>query len=188
MLGATTAKYFANYYTNATRETQTSPLPEFKEAATALLNRFEGLGNWRVVLRHVMAGLDKASFTNGVAWRQTISGANPIAQQNELKTWDREMLPTSLDQLNTLQGRRYLRQLRRVFIPGYTQMLYTATNDPSSDHVVKVISSAHHYKQFFRDIVGLHTDDIRIEGLPTMAMPISRQPCVLSRHGYAPTP
>lgn len=86
------------------------------------------------------------------AWGETFTGANPIALQNELKTavgidiWDKD-----LD-----------KKLRRVFIPGYSHVVYASTDNPPSDKTVLVVTSARGFVNRFNDL-GVRCD---VRGLP----------------------
>lgn len=85
-------------------------------------------------------------------WRDTFTGANPIALQKELKTavgidiWDKD-----LD-----------KKLRRVFITGYSHVVYASTDNPSSDKTVLVMVSARGFVQRFEDL-GVKCE---VRGLP----------------------
>jgi hypothetical protein len=59
-----------------------------------------------------------------------------------------------------------LARFRKVFPPGFTQALYTATDHPTTDGTVKVVSSAYHIWNFFVNIVGLPAKAVHVAHLP----------------------
>ncbi len=87
-------------------------------------------------------------------WAETMSGANPLALQRELKTangidiWD----PQLTERLGT------------VFIPGFSKVVYAATNNPSTDQTVIVVASGTEFQRRFEtlgvtfDLRGLEYD------------------------------
>jgi pimeloyl-ACP methyl ester carboxylesterase len=72
-------------------------------------------------------------------WHTTITGANPMAMQKELRT----AAPINI-QAAALQPK-----LRRVFIPGFSRVVYAATDHPDTDQTVHVTKSGREFKQEF---------------------------------------
>lgn len=93
------------------------------------------------------------------AWQSTMSGASPAALQAELKAFSYIKLPTSPKSLD----KAMYHSLHKVFIPGFTQVIYAASNDPSTDRTVHVVDAAKEYGQFF-NLIGI--EDFKTVGIP----------------------
>jgi len=70
-------------------------------------------------------------------WDSTMSGANPIALQTELRT------AASIN----IQAPSLQQKLRKVLIPGYTRAIYAASYHPETDQTVRVVASGNDFRE-----------------------------------------
>jgi len=158
----TSIKYVMNVWDDAKQAGNDNPFDVLRDQLLTLFEAFGGTARTAPSIKRTLQAMDQLGIDSARAWTSVMLGASPIALQQELRTWKQEGLSTDPRDISSSMLRKY----RHVFIPGYTHVLYTSTDHPSTDETVVVLTSAHHIWQFFHCVVGLHPGDIDVEGLP----------------------
>lgn len=79
------------------------------------------------------------------AVRRTLTGGDPVAEQNQLKAGYGV----------NIYDRHLIKDLRKVFQPGFSHVAYVASKHPHTDTIVQVIISGDEYKILFNDQLGV---------------------------------
>ena len=163
---STVAKDSISFWRRATQTKGKNPFRDFARSFVDLFHTSQGhldiAENVVDAAHDFKKGLDDLGEALGLAVHDTFSGANPEAARNELRTWDSEHLPTEAKNLDSREKTAY----QKVFVPGYTNVLYTATDHPSTDQTVMVRRSAQHFQEFFVDMLGFDPGDFETKNIP----------------------
>jgi|GEM_PF-1935404 len=160
---ATSTKAAVSWWRAATKHAYSNPFHDFGRSFIDLFRLSDTpLATMEAAAQDFTQGFSDLQTSFDQAAHDTFSNGSPWADGAELRTWDSEQLPTNIHSLSRQERAAY----QKAFVPGYTKVLYTATNRPSTDSTVMVRRSAEHFRQFFVDMLGLPEDDFAAIGIP----------------------